>query len=158
MIMRRMSSRVISWSVRDYVLALLLNSAPDALVITGMLLPHRVPPVVKTLAFATLVLVLAAVLQAQTSISGKWQGTTRNGMHVVLDLKATEQALTGTLTRDGQASTITQGKVSKTTFTFNAVLGEQTEALTGEVDGEQLKIWLDRQGRDGTVVFNRAKE
>ena len=123
-----------------------------------MLIPSRVPRTVKALTVFTLALVLTTVLQAQTSISGKWKGTTKNGMQVVLDLKAAETALTGTLNRDGQASTITEGKVSKSTFTFNAVLGEQTEALTGEVDGEQLKVWLDRQGREGTVVFNRVKE
>jgi hypothetical protein len=66
--------------------------------------------------------------------------------------------LTGTLTRDGETSTITQGKVSTNTFTFNAILGEQTEALTGELDGGQLRVWLDRQGREGTVVFDRVKE
>jgi len=78
-------------------------------------------------------------------------------MQVVLDLKVADRALTGTITRDGQASTITEGKVSGNTFTFNAILGEQTEALTGELDGHQLKVWLDRQGREGTVVFTRAK-
>ncbi len=112
----------------------------------------------KVLAVFTLALLVTPVLQAQNSISGKWHGTTRNGMQVVLDLKAADAELKGTVTRDGQASTITQGKVSKNTFTFNAILGDQTEALTGEVDGEQLKVWLDRQGREGTVVFNRAKE
>ena len=123
-----------------------------------MLISARLPRIVKALTVFAVAFVLTTVLQAQTSISGKWKGTTRNGMLVVLDLKAAEAALTGTVNRDGQTSTITEGKVSKSTFTFNAVLGEQTEALTGEVAGEQLKVWLDRQGRDGTVVFTRVKE
>ena len=75
----------------------------------------------------------------------------------MLDLKVADGFLTGTITRDGQSSTITEGKVAGNTFTFKAVLGEQTEALTGEFEGQQLKVWLDRQGRDRTVVFTRAK-
>lgn len=104
-----------------------------------------------------LTLLLAAVLQAQTSITGKWQGTTRNGSQVVLDLKAADGALTGKVTRDGESNPITEGKVSKNTFTFKVTLGEQMEALTGELDGKQLKVWLDRQGREGAVVFERAQ-
>ena len=117
-----------------------------------MLTPNNVPRAL------LLALVVAIALRAQTSISGKWQGTTRNGMKVVLDLKAAEGVLTGTVTRDGQASPITEGKSSANTVSFNAVLGEQNEALTGELDGEQLKVWLDRQGKEGAVVFARAKE
>ena len=105
-----------------------------------------------------LAFLMAAVLEAQTSITGKWQGTTRNGSQVVLNLKAAGGALTGTVTRDGQASTITGGKITGAKFAFKATLGEQTEALSGERDGNQLKVWLDRQGPEGTVVFERVKE
>jgi len=105
-----------------------------------------------------LAFILAAVLQAQTSITGRWQGTTRNGMQVVLNLKAADGVLTGTVTRDGQTSTITEGKITGTKLTFKTVLGEDPETLSGECDGEQLKVWLDRQGKEGTVVFARAKE
>ena len=83
---------------------------------------------------------------------------TRNGSEVLLALKATERELTGTVTRDGQSSTIIEGRVSKNTITFKAVLGDQTETLTGELAGEQLKVWLDRQGPEGAVVFKRLKE
>jgi len=110
------------------------------------------------LACVTLALVLAAAGEAQVPIAGKWQGTTRNGMHVVLDLKTAGEVLTGTLTRDGESSTITDGKVSKSKVTFKAILGEQEEALTGQLDGEQLRVWLDRQGQDGAVDFKRLKE
>ena len=107
---------------------------------------------------AILALPLAIVLHAQTPITGKWQGTTRNGAQIVLNLKAADGALTGTINREGQVSTITEGKVSKATITFKAILGEQTESLTGELDGEHLKVWLDRQDRDAAVVFSRVKE
>jgi hypothetical protein len=72
---------------------------------------------------------------------------------VVLGLKASDSALTGTVTRSGQTSSIAEGKVSGKTFTFNTVLGNQTEALTRELDGKQLRVWLDRQGREGTVLL-----
>ena len=72
--------------------------------------------------------------------------------------KTSGQVLTGTLTRDGESSTITDGKVSKSKVTFKAILGEQEEALTGQLDGEQLKVWLDRQGPEGAVDFKRLKE
>ena len=79
-------------------------------------------------------------------------------MQVVLDLKVVDGALTGTVAREGQASKITDGKVSGNTFTFTAVLGDESEGLSGELAGQQLKVWLDRQGKEGTVVFARAKE
>ena len=107
---------------------------------------------------AILAIPLAILLHAQTPITGKWQGTTRNGAQIVLNLKAADGALTGTINREGQVSTITEGKVSKATITFKAILGEQTESLTGELDGEHLKVWLDRQDRDAAVVFSRVKE
>ena len=104
------------------------------------------------------VLALIASLDAQTPLTGKWEGTTRNGMRVVLDVKAADEALTGTITRNEQSSPITEGKVSKNTFTFKAVLGDQAENLTGEIGADQLKVWLDRQGPEGAVVFKRVKE
>jgi hypothetical protein len=92
------------------------------------------------------------------TITGTWQGVTRNGMQVVLDVTATETALTGTLTREGTPSTIRDGKVSKNTFTFKALLGEQDEAFTGELAGDQLTVTLDRQGPAGALILKRVKK
>lgn len=112
----------------------------------------------KRILTATMVtLALAAVIHAQAALTGKWQGETRNGSHIVLDLTATEEALTGTLTRNDQTVTITDGKVSKNTFTFKATINDQTEAFTGKPDGDDLKVWLDRQGPDCAVVLKRVK-
>jgi hypothetical protein len=135
------------------------NSTADPFVLTGMFNPKRAltRTIYARAAFA-LAFLMAAVLEAQTSITGKWQGTTRNGSQVVLNLKAAGGALTGTVTRDGQASTITDGKITGAKFAFKATLGEQVEALSGEREGNQLKVWLDRQGPEGAVVFERAKE
>ena len=136
-----------------------MNFSPQQFVITGMLFRHLTSrSTLRVLAVVAIAVLLPAALQAQSPITGKWQGTTRNGMDVLLDLKASDSALTGTVTRNGQTSSITQGKVSGNTFTFNTVLGEQEEALTGELDGKQLKVWLDRQGREGTVLFTRSKD
>lgn len=120
---------------------------------------HSVPSwLLHGLAVWSLSIVLLTAAHAQSPVAGKWEGTTRNGMQVILNLKVADQALTGTVTREGQPATITDGKVSGNTITFKAVLGGEPEALSGELDGEQLKVWLDRQGREGTVAFTRAKE
>ena len=106
-------------------------------------------------------MVMALVLSmpgagAQSPITGKWQGQTPNGFPLELDLTATGQALTGTFTRDGQAFAIADGKVSKNTVTFKVTMNEQTEGFTGEVDGDQLKVWLDRQGPSMAAVLKRV--
>lgn len=101
----------------------------------------------------------AVILQrAEPALTGKWQGKTPNGFDIVLHLTATEKALTGTLTRNEQTATITEGKVSKNKLTFKATLGHQTEGFTGEFAGDQIRVWLDRQGSDRAVVFRRAKD
>jgi hypothetical protein len=112
----------------------------------------------RVLTSATIALVLAAVVVAQATLTGKWQGETKNGSQIVLDLTATETTLTGTLTRNGEPTRITDGKVSKNSFTFKATIGEETEGFTGGLDGEQIRVWLDRQGPERAVVMNRAKK
>jgi hypothetical protein len=42
--------------------------------------------------------------------------------------------------------------VSKNAFTFTATLNEQTETFTGELAGDEIKVWLDRQGREMAAV------
>ena len=78
----------------------------------------------RVLTSATIALVLAAAVHAQATLTGKWQGETQNGSQIVLDLTAIETTLTGTLTRNGEPTTITDGKVSNNSFTFKAKLGE----------------------------------
>jgi hypothetical protein len=105
-----------------------------------------------------LILLLAAVVDADASLTGKWQGVTRNGTPIALDLTATESALTGTLTRNDETVTITDGKVSKNTFSFKATLNDRTEDVSGELAGEEIKVWLDRQGPDTAIVMKRVKQ
>ena len=102
------------------------------------------------------VLVLPAAVHAQSAITGKWQGKTRNGFQLELDLVATGKALTGMLAREGQSLTITEGKASKTTFTFKVTMNDRTEGFSGEIDGDQMKLWMDRQGPSSAAVLKRA--
>lgn len=93
---------------------------------------------------------------AQTGLTGRWQGETPNGTPLVLELTATDSELTGTLTRADETVKIADGKVAKNTFTFKATLNEQTEGFTGEFTGDQMKVWLDRQGPERTATLKRA--
>ena len=103
------------------------------------------------------VLALAFVVQAQTSVAGKWQGATRNGNEVALELVVKDGALTGTFSRSGQPVPITEGKLVKNTIAFKAKINDQAEAFSGELAGDELKIWLERQGQESTVVMKRVK-
>jgi hypothetical protein len=104
-----------------------------------------------------IVLLLGAVVHAQAAITGTWRGTTPSGTPLVLDLTATEAVLTGTLTRNDQTVTITDGTVSKDRFAFRATINDQTEGFTGELAGDEIKVWLDRQGPERAAVLKRVK-
>ena len=109
----------------------------------------------KLLAFA---LVLACtVAAAQASLAGRWQGETPGGAALTLDLTVKDTALTGTLTREAEQTSISDGKVTKDTFTFKATLGGQAETFAGELKGEELRIWLERQGPAKAVTMTRVK-
>jgi hypothetical protein len=109
---------------------------------------------------ATIALVLVAVVHTQAGLTGKWQGETKMGTQIVLDLKATGTSLTGTITMNGEPSTITEGKVSKSTMTFKAPMKEtnQTEGFTGELAGDQITFWPDSLGRERAVILKRVKK
>ena len=52
---------------------------------------------------------------------------------------------------------ITDGTVSKDNhFTFKAMLNEQQESLSGDLAGDEIKVWLDRQGPTNAVVRRRS--
>jgi hypothetical protein len=102
-------------------------------------------------------LMAAVPVTAQATIAGKWQGQTNGGASVVLELTLKGTSLTGTLTRNDQSTPITDGKVSDETFTFNAKLNETVEGFSGERSGDQLKVWLDRQGRETAILLQRVK-
>ena len=105
----------------------------------------------------TLVLACAAAAAAQSSLAGKWQGETPGGSALTLDLTVKDTVLTGTLTREDEKSAISEGKVTGGTFTFKATIGGQAEAFAGELKGDELRIWLERQGPARAVTMTRVK-
>jgi hypothetical protein len=105
----------------------------------------------------TIALICSAAGQAQATLTGKWQGETTNGTPITLDLAVDGTALTGTFTRDGVSTSLSEGKVSKNTFTFKAKINDQIEGFSGELSGDQLKVWLDRQGVSRAAVLQRIK-
>lgn len=100
----------------------------------------------------------AVVAHAQTGIAGQWQGETRSGTPVALDLTVKDTILSGTLTRDGEPLTLADGKVSKNTFTFKATLNGQAEGFSGEVTGDEMKVWMDKQGPEAAATLKRVKK
>lgn len=101
---------------------------------------------------------LAGVLHAQNTLTGKWQGKTPNGYVMVLDLKVSKDKLTGTLNRNGESSPITEGKVTKDSFSFHAVANNQAEAFSGTAGPDEIKIWQDRTGPERSMVLKRIKD
>ena len=97
------------------------------------------------------------LMRAPTSLTGKWQGQTPNGFSLVLDLVQKDQALTGTVTREGELIPIAGGKVSKNTFSFTATLDGTAETIEGTVDSNGMKAWLTRQGPERAAVLKRVK-
>jgi hypothetical protein len=104
----------------------------------------------------SLILIFATVVHTEASLTGKWQGATTSGTEIILDLTATDTSLTGSLTRKGETVPISDGKVSKKTFTFKASINDQTEAFTGTLTGDELKVWLDRQGPERAALLKRV--
>jgi hypothetical protein len=94
---------------------------------------------------------------ATTSLTGRWQGQTPNGTSLTMDLVEKDQVLTGTLDREGEAAPITNGKISKNTFTFTSTLAGQTETIEGTVENNDMKAWLARQGPERAAVLKRVK-
>lgn len=106
---------------------------------------------------AAIVLACSPAAQAQATLTGKWLGETSNGTAITLDLAVEGTALTGTLTRNGASTPLSEGKVSKNTFTFKAKINDQIEGFSGELTGDQLKVWLDRQDASRAAILERVK-
>jgi hypothetical protein len=122
-----------------------------------MLMMPGLARIARFASMAAIALASATVASAQPGLTGRWHGETNAGAVLVLDLTVKGAALTGTLTRDDVSTTISEGTVSKNTFTFKAMLGEQLEAVSGELADNQIKVWLDRQGPSTAIVLTRMK-
>ena len=110
----------------------------------------------RRLTLAVLLVAFAVVMCAQQGLDGVWEGETRAGASLVLTLEVKDATLTGTLVREGQSTPITDGKASKNTFTFKATLGDRQESFSGEQAGDEIKVWLDRQGPATAIVLRRG--
>jgi hypothetical protein len=44
------------------------------------------------------------------------------------------------------------------TFSFTATLNDRAEGLSGEIKGDALRIWLDRQGPENAITMTRVKK
>ena len=108
-------------------------------------------------AMAAMLAVATVLAQAQHALNGAWHGETRNGSAIVLTLEVKANALTGTLTRNGEPTPLQDGKVSKQQFTFKATINDQTEGFSGEIAGDGIKVWIDRQGAESAITLRRAK-
>ena len=111
----------------------------------------------RLLAVVVASLITATTFATQSTIAGTWQGESGGGASIVLELAVKDTALTGTMTRDGVKAPISDGKVAKNTFSFKTKLNDQVEGLSGEQAGEDLKVWLDRQGPARAIVLKRVK-
>ncbi|MGH9308783.1 MAG: hypothetical protein ACRD1U_05390 [Vicinamibacterales bacterium] len=109
------------------------------------------------IALTLLLTTIAGVARAQDGLNGTWEGETGSGSSIVLTLAVKGTSLTGTIVRNGESTALTDGKASKNTFTFKATLSDQAEGLSGELAGDEIRIWLDRQGRSRAIVLRRAK-
>ena len=98
-----------------------------------------------------------SAVQSQSSLTGTWQGQTPNGMSIKLVLTAKDTVLTGTLDREGEVSPLSDGTITKNTFSFKATLGGETETIEGTWENDEIKAWLARQGPERTVVLKRVK-
>ena len=108
-------------------------------------------------AFATLVFTLSAALVAAESATGRWHGKTPGGEPIQLELAAKGTDLTGTMTVGAQKSTIENGKVSESQFRFSVTMGGGTEGFTGEIKGDEIRMWMDDRGPSSAVTLTRAK-
>lgn len=107
------------------------------------------------LSVVVIITTFACGVHAQATLSGTWEGETDNGASIALTLTAKGTALTGTLVRNGERATLSDGKVSKSTFTFKATVNAQSEAFSGELMRDEIKLWLDRQGPAAAIVLRR---
>ncbi len=114
------------------------------------------PSLQRLVAISAIALMGATAALAEPALTGKWQGETDGGASILLDLTVKGTTLTGTLTRNGHTAQLSEGKVSKNTFTFRATLNDRTEGFSGQLEDDRVKIWLDRQGESKAITLTRV--
>ena len=96
-------------------------------------------------AFATVALAIACAVfvSGQSPLAGTWEGETAQGRLVSLVLAVKGETLTGTITIDRQPVTISDGKVTGTTFSFKGSLDGNTRSFTGELVKDEIRLTPD---------------
>jgi hypothetical protein len=97
-----------------------------------------------------------SLLQAQGGLTGAWQGQTPGGSSLLLSVIAKGAELTGTMAVGPEKSPIEGGKVSKNTFTFSVAMGGGAEGFTGEIAGDEIRLWMDDRGPSTAIVLKRV--
>lgn len=115
----------------------------------------------RTLAHALLLVLAIPTLAAAQSVAGLWRGD-NNGIPVELSLKVEGESLTGTLTRGAESYPINEGTAVKTQIRFKITRRTEAgadfvETIIGELKGEQLVCYLERQGPESSIAFARVK-
>lgn len=118
----------------------------------------------KKLLFVTTILLVAALAVFAADVTGKWayeqQG--RNGAQTVtLNLKADGSNLTGSLEggRGGPVE-ISNGKIDGDNVSFEVTRAFNGNSFTtkykGTVSGSEMKLTVERPGRDGNTMTNEV--
>lgn len=114
----------------------------------------------KKLLFVTTILLALALAAFAADVSGKWtfEQPGRNGpMTTTLSLKADGSTLTGSMEagggRGGPPADISNGKVQGDNVSFDVVREFNGQSMTtkfkGKVAGDEMKLTVERPGRDG---------
>ncbi|HUR57250.1 MAG TPA: hypothetical protein VM029_06050, partial [Opitutaceae bacterium] len=100
----------------------------------------------------------ASLLHSAESVDGKWRGETGGKTTITLELAAKDTELTGTVTRKESQMKIEAGKIVGNTLTFRATIQDRTEGFTAEFTKEEIRLWMDRLGRESAMLLKRVKE
>lgn len=105
-----------------------------------------------------LIIASISLLHAAESVEGKWRGETQGKTTITMDLAAKETELTGIITRKDSQIKIEAGKIAGNTLTFRALIQDRTEAFTAEFTKDEIRLWMDRLGKESAMTLKRVKE
>jgi hypothetical protein len=107
---------------------------------------------------AAIALVMAAAMNAQSALTGVWEGASPGGERVTFDAKVTDTTLTGTVTINGDGKTIADGTFVNNAVSFTiTLLNGTTQAFGGELVGEELRPWAARRGPANAAILQRVE-
>jgi hypothetical protein len=116
----------------------------------------------RTLARVLLFVLALSTLAIAQTVAGVWRGATPdNNTPIELNLKIDGETLTGTLTYGNESHVINEGTSVKNQIRFKITRtspdGEVVESIIGELKGDQLVCYLERQGPGSSLTFTRAR-